>query len=129
MKFVLMVAAGIAVGLTVALAVLIQILEQLAPLVVVLALGALVLHLVRRRSGGQSRRVDQPVPTPAIAIPPVVAPTSSRGDSDLQAPYLQWGPSAHQNLDARPDTYNARTHVRRGRAGAHPSRPVRGHRP
>lgn len=132
MKFVLMVAAGMAVGLTVAVAVLVQVLERLAPLLVTLALVALVLHLVRRRGGGQNRHSDQAFPLPAMppaVAPPAVGPAMPRVAGDLQAPYLRWGPSADQDLDARLLTYVAGTRLRRARAGAHPSRPVRGRRP
>jgi hypothetical protein len=130
-KIVLMVAAGVAVGLAVIVAMLIQVIERLAPLLLVVALVVLVLHLVRRRSGGQDRRIDQAFLFPSV--PPMTAPVMAPGAPSVtghpEAPYLRWGPPAHQDLDARPVTYGARTHVRRARAGAHPCCPVRGRRP
>jgi hypothetical protein len=127
-KIVLMVAAGVAVGLTVVVAVLIQVLERLAPLLVVVALVAVVLRLIRRRSGGQDRRVDQVVPFSAVS--PVAAPVTASVAGHPHAPHLRWGPPAHQDLDAGPVTYGgARNYVRRARSGVHPSRPVRGRRP
>lgn len=141
MKIVLMVAAGIAVGFTVVLAVLIQVVasllqafERLAPLLVVAALVVLGLHVVRRRGGRQDRPLLQAFPMPAVppaVAPPPVAPAELPpvGDDHQQPPYLRWGPPAHADLDARPVSYGAPTHLRRARVGAHPSRAVRGRRP
>lgn len=132
MKIVLMVAAGVAVGLTVVVAVLVQILVQLAPVLAVVALAALVLHVLRRRGRGRVTPAAQWAPYPAVSPQP--APTAAalpRAEIDpAEDLHLRWGPPETEDLDVAPAmTHAAATHVRRARAGNRPSRAVRGRRP
>jgi hypothetical protein len=132
-KIALMVAAGVAVGLTVVVAVLVQILVQLAPVLVVGALAALVLYVLRRRGRGQVAPTAQWVPYPAV--PPPAAPTAAalpRADiSPAEELHLRWGPPETEHRDVAPamTPYGAGTHVRRARAGSRPSRAARARRP
>lgn len=133
MKIVLMVAAGVAVGLTVVVAVLVQALVQLAPVLAVVALAAVVLHVLRRR--GRSRVAPAAQWAPYPAVPPQPAPTAAalpRAEIDpAEELHLRWGPPETEDLDVAPAavTHAAGTHVRRARAGSRPSRAIRGRRP
>lgn len=136
MKIVLMVAAGVAVGLTVVVAVLVQVLMQLAPVLAVVALAVLVLRLVLRRGSDRGVRDQTWGPHPVPAQPPAAAPFTpalpSSASDPMQELHLQWGPPAHENLDAIPipaSAPRAGTQIRRPRAGNRPSRVGRGHRP
>ncbi|BBY96382.1 hypothetical protein MGALJ_60510 (plasmid) [Mycobacterium gallinarum] len=136
MKIVLTVAAGVAVGLTVVVAVLVQILVQLAPLLAVVALAALVLRLVRRRSSGRAFRTEPwapypTVPTQAPAAAPVTAALPSAESAPVEELHLRWGTPAVEDLDAIPTiaARGAGTQVRHARAGSRPSRAARGRRP
>lgn len=133
MKMLLMVAAGVAVGLTVAVAVLVQIIVQLAPVLVVAALAALVLHLLRRRGRGRLSPTQPWAPHPVVpaqAAPAAVGLPSAESDP-VEGLHLRWGPPACEDLDAAPaiTPHAVGTPVRRPHAGSRPPRAVRGRRP
>lgn len=110
-KFVLMLAAGVATGLTVVIAVLVQVLVHMLPLLVAIAALVLIAKLPcwSRRSGSRvvppairpaygwapPQGLPAPIEVPASpvrAFPPVQEAQPSVITGDPTDSYLSWGP-------------------------------------